>query len=139
MPSPEHRRSRALPDWAQKERVGDLAWIGENLHILWPAAQHSYAEQGRGAIIIDTTTRVSHQEGAGNPVSHPPEARATQGNPIFYMTEAGIEEMNDADALRMVRGYEPSWEMVTMLFKIEGRVSTYRVGVPHAKQSAATS
>src|SRR6266849_8531891 len=100
MPSPARPR---FPDWAERERVGDLAWIGENLHVLWPAAQRSYEEQGRGAIVVDTLTKVRHQQG--------------EGNPIFYMTAAGIEEMKDADALRMVRGYDASWELVTMLLK----------------------
>lgn len=111
MPFPERR----LPEWAARERAGDLAWIGENMHIFWPGAQQGFAEHGRGAIITDTTVR------------------AGTGNPIFYMPEAGIAEMKDPDALRMVRGYDPSWELVAMLLKGGRRVSTYRVGVPSAR------
>jgi hypothetical protein len=52
------------------------------------------------------------------------------------MPETGIEQMKDPDALRIVQGYDPSWELVAMLLKNEQRVSTYRVGVPAARNSA---
>jgi len=114
MPSPEQRQ---IPDWAKRERAGDLLWIQENLHILWPAAQQGYRDSGRGAIIVDTTSRPT---GAGNPFA--------------YMPEVGIVEMDEQDALRMVRAYDPSWEFVTMLLKSQNRMSTYRVGVPSEKR-----
>jgi hypothetical protein len=107
----------SLPDWAERERTGDLGWLTENLHVLWPAAQTSYAEEGRGAIVVDTTSRPT---GAGNP--------------FLYVAESGIERMQDADALRMVRAYDPTWELVTMLMKKERRLSTYRIGIPSERQ-----
>lgn len=106
-------RSQGFPEWAKRERASDLSWIGENLHIFWPAAQKGFQEAGRGAIVVDTTTRPTGQ-----------------GNPFLYLAEAGIEKLNDADALRMVRAYDPTWEFVAMLFKSRDRVSTYRVGIP---------
>ena len=118
MPRPEQRY---VPDWAKRERVSDLSWIQENLGIFWPAAQRSYAEQGRGALVVDTTSRPTGE-----------------GNPFFYLTEAGIEKLKDADALRMVKGYEPSWELVAMLLKREQRVSTYRIGIPSAPKDRTT-
>jgi hypothetical protein len=45
------------------------------------------------------------------------------------MPEAGIEQVEDLDALRMVRGYDPACELVAMILKNERRVSTYRVSV----------
>jgi hypothetical protein len=117
MAGPEQRR---IPEWARKERVEDLAWLQENLHVLWPGAQRSYDKVGRGAIVIDTSITVTHEAG--------------RGNPMFYMNEAQIEELNEPDALRMVRGYDPSWEVVTMLLKKDQKVSTYRIGVPAARE-----
>ena len=60
------------------------------------------------------------------------------GNPMYYLTEKVIEESERyPDALRMVRAYDPTWEFVSVLLK-QGRESTYRVGVPHAKRSPVT-
>lgn len=111
------RAERTIPDWAAQERGRDLDWIQENLHIFWPAAQSNYQEQGRGAIVVDTMSRPT---GAGNPFA--------------YLPEVGIVQMKDQDALRMVRAYDPTWEFVTMLFKSQDRVSTYRVRVPSERR-----
>jgi hypothetical protein len=113
MPHPERQQ---IPDWAQRERTSDLAWIGENLHVFWPAAQQGYQEHGRGAIVVDTTSRPT---GAGHPFA--------------YLPQAGIEQMNEVDAIRMMKAYDPTWEFVTMLFKSQDRLSTYRVGIPTLK------
>lgn len=117
MPSPERRH---IPNWAKEERERDLAWIGENLHVFWPAAQRGFQESGRGAIVIDTTTLVRHEKG--------------MSNPFIYLAEKAIEEKESlVNALRMVRQYDPSWEFVSVLLKPEGRESTYRIGVPALK------
>lgn len=110
---PERRRHPHIPQWAERERRSDMAWLAENLHMLWPAAQTAFAQVGRGAITVDTT-------------STPTNA----GHPFYYLTQEQVNELGDADALRMVSEYEPSWELVTMLLKSEERVSTYRIGVP---------
>ncbi len=114
MSLPERRR---IPDWAARERARDLAWIQENLHIFWPAAQHAYAEQGRGAIVVDTASRPTGE-----------------GNPFLYLPETEVEKLPDSDSLRMVRDYDPTWEFVAMLLKSQERTSTYRVGVPSQKK-----
>ena len=106
-----------MPEWARRERANDLRWVQENLHVLWAAAERSYIKEGRGAIVVDTTARPT---GAGNP--------------FYYMSEAGVEKLNDTDALRMVKTYDPDWELVAMLLKLEKRVSTYRIGVPAARK-----
>lgn len=113
------RRPDRIPEWAQRERTRDLLWLQENLHIFFPAACLGFEEAGRGAIVTDTTTLVTHAEG----VSHP----------FFYMTLEGIEEQNWNDTSRMVKAYDPTWELVTVLLK-QGRESAYRIGVPGAKK-----
>lgn len=105
------REKRRLPDWAERERAGDLAWIKENLGVFWTAAQQGYEELGRGAIVVDTT-----QQPTG------------EGHPFGYFPEEMVEQSGDEDAQRMVREYDPSWEMVTVLLKTDNRVSIYRVG-----------
>lgn len=121
MARPEHRQP--LPEWARQERVSDLAWLGENLHVLWPAAERSYRAEGRGAVVIDTTQTVEHENGAGNP--------------MFYLNEEVLAQAEaHPDALRMVRTYDPTWELVTVLVK-RGRESAYRIGVPAALPPAS--
>ena len=101
-----------FPAWAEKDRAGDLAWIRENLHVFWPAAQQGQEEFGRGAIVVDTTLRPTGE-----------------GHPFGYLPQQKVEEVGDEDAQRMVREYDPGWEMVTVLLKPHDRVSVYRVGV----------
>ena len=109
------RPERRIPRWAEKERGSDMAWIGDNLHIFWPAAWTGYEAVGRGALGIDTTQTFSHEGGVGHPFG--------------YLDQATIEQQEDEDLKRMVREYDPSWEMVTALFKPHDRLSTYRIGV----------
>ena len=58
-----------FPAWAERGRAGDLAWIRENLHVFWPAAQQGQEEFGRGAIVVDTTSRPT---GEGHPFGYLP-------------------------------------------------------------------
>jgi hypothetical protein len=107
---PERHRQQ-MPDWARRERAGDMAWIRENVHVFWPAAQRGYAEVGRGALVVDT-------------ISQPVEGA---GHPFGYFPQEAIEQQDDEDTQRMVREYDPSAEFVTVLLKTEDRVSSYRV------------
>lgn len=115
---PERKRRPDLPRWAEQERLGDMAWIAENLHVLWPAAQAAYAELGRGAITVDTTV-------------HPPG----MGHPFTYLTQEQLLDLGDAATLRIVAQYDPTGELVTTLLKTQERMSTYRIGVPTAKKT----
>ena len=112
----ERERGR-FPAWAERERTGDLAWIKENLHVFWPVAQQGYEEHGRGAIVVDTTSRP-----------------AGEGHPFGYLPQVVVEQQGDEDAQRMVREYDPTWEMVTVLLKTHDRTSTYRIGVITGRQ-----
>ena len=113
---------RRIPEWAKRERANDMQWIQENLHVLWPAAAQQYLVQGRGAIVVDITSRPT---GAGN---------------LFaYLAESAIADLQHHNALRMVQAYDPTWELVTMLLKSGGRDSTYRIGVPAAGKLSGAS
>jgi hypothetical protein len=114
---PEGERKGHLPDWARKERASDLAWIGENLHVLWPAARLGYEQFGRGALTVDTTS----------------EPVPGLGNPMWYLTQEQVGALGGADEIRMVSVYDPSWELVTILLKSEERMSSYRIGVPSVR------
>lgn len=111
---------REIPHWAKRERVGDLAWLGENLHVFWPAAERGFRDSGRGALVVDATTLVSHPKG--------------KSNPFFYLPQAEIKKHDWADAIRMVSAYDPTWELVIVLLKSNDRESIYRIGVPSQRK-----
>jgi hypothetical protein len=106
---------RRFPRWAEKERTSDMAWIRENLHIFRAAARTGYEAVGGGALGVNTTQTFAHEGGVGHPFG--------------YLDQATVEQQGDEDMKRMVREYDPSWEMVTALFKPHDRLSTYRIGV----------
>ena len=106
---------RHIPRWAEQERGNDMTWIKENLHVFWPAARTGYEAVGRGALRVDLTQTFSHPGG----ISHP----------FGYLDQGSVDQLGDEDMKRMVKEYDPSWEMVTALFKPNDRISTYRIGV----------
>jgi hypothetical protein len=116
---PERERRPSIPAWAERERTSDLLWIAENLESFWQAAQAGYADQGRGAIGVDTTA-----------------APTVVGHPFGYLTQAQIGEYGGRDEMRMVATYDPTRELVIILLKAQGRVSSYRVGLPPGARPA---
>src|SRR5215213_9223965 len=100
-----------LPDWAREERESDFAWIKENRSSFWPAAQAQFSAHGRGMIVVDTTVQ--------------PDPNA--GHPMYYIESTQVEQTDDEDTKRLVRGYDPQREFVVMLLKPGGHTSTYRV------------
>ena len=107
----ERQRAR-FPTWAERDRAGDLAWIEENLHVFWPVAHQGYEDQGRGAIVVDTTQRPTGE-----------------GHPFGYFPRPMVEQTADEDAQRMVREYDPACDFVAVLLKTRDRTSTYRIRV----------
>ena len=102
---------KPIPAWAHLERRHDLAWIDENVEIFWVAATAAFAESGRGAIVVDTTTQPT------------PDA----GHPFGYLSREQLEQDGDKDTKRMLSEYNPSRELVLLLLKPEYRTSTYRI------------
>src|SRR6266487_1948625 len=100
-----------LPEWAQKERQSDIAWIKENMLLFREAARTAFQGGGRGAIVVDTT-------------SLPVEG---MGHPFGYYLQETIEHSGDEDVQRMVAEYDPRQEFVIVLLKPEERTSSYRV------------
>ena len=56
------------------------------------------------------------------------------GDSVLYLSENGVANLEVREAVRLVKEYDPTWELVTMFLKKQGRVSTYRVGVPSEKK-----
>ena len=100
----------SIPDWVQRERWVDLAWIADNLPNLHSAASIAYESGGRGAIIVETTYHTSDG-------SHP----------AAYMTQSEAARYEDSDIDRLLAGYTPEEELVVILLKDARRTSAYRV------------
>ena len=111
---PQGEQQPHIPEWAQRERIDDLAWIGQNLHIFWPVAHDAFDEFGRGAIVVDTTTHPTDEE----------------GHPFGYFPQEQIEIYGSEDEIRMVAAYDPEQELVTILLKPRDHWSSYRIGLP---------
>lgn len=108
---------RESPEWARREREGDLAWIQENASVIQFVAQTALEASGRGVVVVDTTF---------NP---PPEF----GQAFAYFSQEIVDKDYDEDTKRMVREYDPDHEFVLVLLKPEDRTSTYRIR-PHWSQ-----
>jgi hypothetical protein len=109
------REQQPFPEWAERDRGGDLGWIRQNLETFWPVAQQGYQAVGRGAVVVDTTTTVTHPGG--------------EGHPYGYYDHDTLKQFSDRDTLRLVRDYRPDSEFVTTLLKAQDRVSSYRLRV----------
>lgn len=101
-----------FPSWAERERGSDPAWISETPHVFWPVVQQGYEEHGRGPIVLDSTQRPT---GGGHPSGH--------------LLQAMVDGTGNAATQRMVREYDPTWELVAVLLNARDRTSTYRMGV----------
>ena len=117
---PEGERKPHIPEWAEQERLSDLAWIAENLPEFWSAAQQGFELFGRGAIAVDTTVQ--------------PES--DKGNPMWYLPQEQVIEASftTEDEIRMVAEYDPRWQFVSILLKRRNRVSSYRLALPGQKR-----
>jgi hypothetical protein len=110
-----------IPDWAQRERWTDLAWINHNLPGFTSAAQIAYEVLGRGAIVIDT---------AG--------ITPDGGHPAAYFTQQEIRRYEDDAIDRLVEEYTPDEELVVVLLKEWHRSSAYRVRATRPEPDART-
>ena len=104
-------RTQNAPVVSEQERINDFLWISENIHILWPAAQAQFSTVGIGAVVVDTT------------VQPDPES----GNPFGYIPQEFIENLGSSRTAQMVASYDPQVELVVVLLKAQGKVSTYQL------------
>jgi hypothetical protein len=116
-------QERKHPAWAARDRAQNMAWIQENFHVLWPYAQEGYQTLGRGLVMVDASVIGIHPAGVGNL--------------MVYLTQTDVEKLENADALRMISQYDPSWEMVIGLLQPQGRESFYRIGIPELRPRGA--
>jgi hypothetical protein len=71
--------------------------------VLWPASRQGFEQSGRGAVVTDITAPVKHRGG--------------EGHPLYYLTAQQIEQQRWAEVKRLVRSYDPTWELVAVLLK----------------------
>src|SRR5690606_5887566 len=81
-------REQPIPDWVERERWVDLAWIADNLPAFHSAASIAYEVLGRGAVVVETTYHT--QDG---------------DHPGVYLTQEQIARYEDAAIDRLIVGY----------------------------------
>jgi hypothetical protein len=116
---PERERRPQIPNWAERERTEDLAWIGENLQEFWKVARRGFESEGRGALVIDMVAMATNT-----------------GHQFGYVAQEQILQLGAKDEIRMVGVYDPAWELVIILLKPRDRISSYRVGIPGQRKIA---
>lgn len=98
----------------EQTSASDLNWIKENFSVLRRAAAESYAQHGRGFLVVDFTKVVDGL------------------HPILYMPQDSMEEA-DSYEVGMLEEYEPERELIVTLSKGSGHSKTYRVIIPDKK------
>jgi len=73
-------------------------------------AAEAFNELGRGAIVVDTTSRLTGE-----------------GNPFDCYSQEIVEKKGNVDIKRMVREYDPGKGIVVVLLKPNERIRTYQV------------
>jgi hypothetical protein len=107
--TPEHHDGE-IPDWAQRERQLDMAWIRQNVLFLLPLAVAAFAAFGRGALAADVAAPATEE-----------------GLLLGYLTQDTIETAGNMAMKRIVRTYDPEREFVMVFLKVGNHASTYRV------------
>jgi hypothetical protein len=114
-------RDQPMPDWAERERWADLAWIADNLPAFHSAASIAYEVLGRGAVVVETTYHTQDD-----------------GHPAAYFTQQELRRYEDAAIDRLVEAYTPDEELVVVLLKEWHRSSAYRVRATRPEPDART-
>jgi hypothetical protein len=109
MGSMSEREPDAVPDWAEKERADELAWLKEshNLALLWATAQTGYSQSGRGAVVIEDREPLAEMR---------------------YYGQELQDELEDEAAQRLVEAYYPERELVVIFGGGEPRCYRVEVG-----------
>ena len=102
-----------IPEWAQAEREHELTWIRQNLDVFWFSASTAARQLGRGAIFVDALAKPLGQQ-----------------NLFTFFTLEEVTAYENEDINRLIENYDPEKELVIVLLKKEGHMSSYRVQ-PH--------
>lgn len=126
MANPERQETSTEQD---PEKAVELAWLRENQDAFFSYVRDHYADQGRGALIIDFTTGFLDEK-----------------TPFHYARQKSIEEQEDEVSRRLatfVEEYEPGSEFVAVFIRqgIEFEFSMYqiRVGEKSIQELAAAN
>lgn len=71
---------------SEAEKAKELAWLREHISAFWVTAYEGHREQGRGAVVIDTTTKPLGEDA-----------------PFYYVPQARFESQEDEVLLGLVK------------------------------------
>ena len=105
---------------AEAQREIELAWIDLNTPLFSAKASGYFGLVGRGAIIVDASTK---------PLSE---------GPLFtYFSKEQMEHIVDDDISAMVDEYDPQEEFVVLLLLPRDETRAYRIDIPEKEELLA--
>jgi len=84
-------------------KARELAWLREHLPAFWVTASEGYREQGRGAVVIDTTTEPLGED-----------------TPFYYVPQIRFEAQEDEVSLgltKLISEYGPEGQFVAVFIR----------------------
>lgn len=88
---------------SEAEKTKELAWLKKHLSAFWVTAYEGYREQGRGAVVIDTTTEPLGED-----------------TPFYYAPQARFEAQEDEVSLglaKLISEYGPESQFVAVFIR----------------------
>ena len=91
----ESSESHRIPDWAARERLRDMEWIGEDLHIFWPVGLRRSPSRGEERLWL--TPRHGQRDRGIRLVISP---KQTLSNETMKTSTEWCESMTRSESLR---------------------------------------
>jgi len=88
---------------SEAEKTRELAWLREHLAAFWVTAYEGHREQGRGAVVIDTTTEPLGED-----------------TPFYYVPQARFEAQEDEVSLglaKLISEYGPENQFAAVFIR----------------------
>ena len=88
---------------SEAEKAKELAWLREHLAAFWVTAYEGYREQGKGAVVIDTTTEPLGED-----------------TPFYYVPQARFEAQKDEVShglAKLISEYGPESQFVAVFIR----------------------
>lgn len=106
----------------RESRESHAEFIRTNWPVAAAFAWQQYQKQGRGCLVVDVTKSKDPPPG---------ESYLFGESQAAYVPYQGVRATGDLDVKRMVKEYDPAKEVVFVLLRLDGGVSSCRVHIPN--------
>lgn len=114
-------RPEDLPT-GRESRESQAEFIRINWSVAAAFAWQQHQKQGRGCLVVDVTKSKDPPRG---------ESYLFGKSQAAYVPYQGVRATGDPDVKRMVKEYDPAKEVVFVLLRLDGGVSSYRAHIPN--------